>query len=356
MYVVRDRYSQSSAPRRKRKLSVATRPRAQVRADRAFRKSAVPVNLLMLGSNLSRGAEFSTLPMCTAVVLTITKMLIQPALVAFWVFCLARMELGPNVKGKWLVAIVVSLTPTANNIMVQVELGGQDKKAMTALIFTQYLMAPVLLTISLTATSMLMQVPSFLVDKESQGADVVSEDQPQVEESEAVKKLEVVAEKIIEDEKTLRFIAAPILVRENNKETMLPPVKQVQELVSPDLFFISSETTFERVFIFEGQVAEDVAPADALSAMQQRLVSSGLDSVELFLQRCIEPSKLGPWVGGDCEHATDCLAEECAAGDAKGRHAEQRICLVAMAPLWSGLLGALLSAWRSSEWTGCWDI
>ncbi|CAK9032124.1 unnamed protein product [Durusdinium trenchii] len=130
-------------------------------------KSAVPVNLLMLGSNLSRGAEFSTLPMCTAVVLTITKMLIQPALVAFWVFCLARMELGPNVKGKWLVAIVVSLTPTANNIMVQVELGGQDKKAMTALIFTQYLMAPVLLTISLTATSMLMQVPSFLVDKES---------------------------------------------------------------------------------------------------------------------------------------------------------------------------------------------
>lgn len=131
-------------------------------AIRTLGQAAVPVNLLMLGSNLSKGADFSALPVRMAIGLTLTKMLLQPALVAFFVFCVSRLIPGPVQTGKWLVAIVVSLTPTANNIMVQVEVGGQDKAAMTTLIFIQYLMSPILLTVSLTATSALMQVDGFL--------------------------------------------------------------------------------------------------------------------------------------------------------------------------------------------------
>lgn len=125
-------------------------------------EAAVPVNLIMLGSNLSKGADFNAIPLCTAVVLTVTKMLIQPAFVAFWVFVLSRLSTGPASKGRWLVALVVSLTPTANNIMVQVEMGGQDKAAMSTLIFVQYLMSPVMLTISLTASAALMQIDGFI--------------------------------------------------------------------------------------------------------------------------------------------------------------------------------------------------
>ena len=131
-------------------------------AIRTLGLAAVPVNLLMLGSNLSKGANFSALPIGTAVGLTITKMLIQPATVAALVFGASRLIPGSVESGKWLVAIVVSLTPTANNIMVQVEVGGQDKAAMTTLIFIQYLMSPLLLTITLTATSALMQTDGFL--------------------------------------------------------------------------------------------------------------------------------------------------------------------------------------------------
>ena len=99
---------------------------------RKMGESAVPVNLIMLGSNLSKGADFNAIPISTAVVLTLTKMWIQPMLVAVWVFLCSRLT-GPSFRGQWLVALVVALTPTANNIMVQVEVGGQDKAAMSTL-------------------------------------------------------------------------------------------------------------------------------------------------------------------------------------------------------------------------------
>ncbi|CAE7787202.1 unnamed protein product [Symbiodinium microadriaticum] len=123
--------------------------------------AAVPVNLLMLGAGLSKGADFSTLPMTTALVLTVTKMLIQPALVAGFVSLCSHLT-GSTLKGKWLVAMVVSLTPTATNIMVQVELGGQNKAAMSTLIFIQYLLSPLLMTVTLTASATLLQTDGFL--------------------------------------------------------------------------------------------------------------------------------------------------------------------------------------------------
>lgn len=48
-----------------------------------------------------------------------------------------------------LVVMVVTATPTANNIAVMAELGGQNKQLLATCIFTQYIFAPVLLTISI---------------------------------------------------------------------------------------------------------------------------------------------------------------------------------------------------------------
>mmetsp|Transcript_13928 Transcript_13928/g.35438 ORF Transcript_13928/g.35438 Transcript_13928/m.35438 type:complete len:90 (+) Transcript_13928:282-551(+) len=45
----------------------------------------------------------------------------------------------------WLCALIVSCTPTANNLIVMCDVAGQNKNAMGTSIFTQYLVAPLLL-------------------------------------------------------------------------------------------------------------------------------------------------------------------------------------------------------------------
>lgn len=65
--------------------------------------------------------------------LSLAKMLVQPAVIACWVSVASHLE-GPGhqaARGKWLVAMIVSLTPTANNIMVQVEVAGHNEAAMS---------------------------------------------------------------------------------------------------------------------------------------------------------------------------------------------------------------------------------
>jgi len=129
---------------------------------RSMSNAAVPVNLLMLGANLSKGADFGALPLSTSVALATTKMILLPAVVMCLVWLVSRVVGDNGSDGMWLVAIMVSLTPTANNIMVQAEAGGQDTAALSTLIFTQYMLSPVLLTASLTATAFMMQVDGFL--------------------------------------------------------------------------------------------------------------------------------------------------------------------------------------------------
>eukprot|EP00972_Heterocapsa_arctica_P074240 10958168-Heterocapsa_arctica.AAC.2 len=74
------------------------------------------------------------------------KNLGQPALMALMIFVLSRLLKCPDV-GLWLVAMILSCTPTANNIMVMVELSGQNKAGVTTCIFTQYMAAPFVLTL-----------------------------------------------------------------------------------------------------------------------------------------------------------------------------------------------------------------
>eukprot|EP00438_Fugacium_kawagutii_P013528 Skav223264 [mRNA] locus=scaffold1037:241907:249527:- [translate_table: standard] len=84
-----------------------------------------------------------------------------------------------------------------------------------------------------------------------------------------------VAEKVIDDETVLRFIAVPVLVQDEKREAKLPPVSQVRGL-SEGLFSISGETIFERVYILEGQVVDDRPAMEVLAAMQQRVVRAGM--------------------------------------------------------------------------------
>lgn len=57
----------------------------------------------------------------------------------------------------YLAAVAVTATPTANNLLLMVELAGGNKKAMSTSIFSQYLAAPVVLTFSLTISIILLR-------------------------------------------------------------------------------------------------------------------------------------------------------------------------------------------------------
>jgi hypothetical protein len=73
---------------------------------------------------------------------------------------LARREAMRCVRGRqvfYLAAASVASTPTANNIMVMIEVAGGDKTAMATAIFSQYAVAPALLTLTLTLNIALFQ-------------------------------------------------------------------------------------------------------------------------------------------------------------------------------------------------------
>ena len=53
--------------------------------------------------------------------------------------------------------MIVTCTPTANSIVVMSEVSGQNRDAIATCIFTQYLFAPVLLSISVLAFVSLAQ-------------------------------------------------------------------------------------------------------------------------------------------------------------------------------------------------------
>ena len=50
----------------------------------------------------------------------------------------------------YLAVVAVTATPTANNLLLMTELAGGNKAAMSTCIFLQYLVAPLVLTITLT--------------------------------------------------------------------------------------------------------------------------------------------------------------------------------------------------------------
>ena len=77
----------------------------------------------------------------------------RPFLTCFYfIFCLLLFDSTLDIAGSfYLVMMIVFLTPTANNVMVMVELSGSGvKEGMAQVIAWQYLVAPVLLSLSMT--------------------------------------------------------------------------------------------------------------------------------------------------------------------------------------------------------------
>lgn len=127
-------------------------------------QAAVPTNLLVLGATLAAGANFEALPVRVGVAIVLCKMVLLPAFMTLAVYLLIRIVPAPHPQATslWLVALIVTCTPTANNVAVMAQLGGQSKEGMGTAIFLQYLVAPLLVTLSLTAFIVLLMSEAYL--------------------------------------------------------------------------------------------------------------------------------------------------------------------------------------------------
>jgi predicted permease len=135
-------------------------------------QAAVPINMIILGCNLSastlssKGASNAhLLSNQTTAAIVIGKMVLMPLLgiLSCWVLSLWWKMPHEIDEPFWLVCMIVFLTPTANNVMVMVELSGSgSKEGIAQVIGWQYAVAPVLLSLSVTAT---VGMAMFLNDK-----------------------------------------------------------------------------------------------------------------------------------------------------------------------------------------------
>mmetsp|Transcript_9239 Transcript_9239/g.23785 ORF Transcript_9239/g.23785 Transcript_9239/m.23785 type:complete len:421 (+) Transcript_9239:104-1366(+) len=107
--------------------------------------AAVPLNMLILGASLSRGTDWKTLPIGLNLSIAAGKMIAMP-LVGMASAALLRRYLPGRPASFYLVVVMETCTPSANNLMVMAELGDQNKRALATSIFTQYLLSPLLLT------------------------------------------------------------------------------------------------------------------------------------------------------------------------------------------------------------------
>ena len=146
----------------------------------AVGQAAVPINMIILGCNLnaslqslynktvSKGggegnvaattgtATTSTglLPFKTTAGIIVGKMIVMP-LVGILTGALLKTyvwSIPEDIDGAfYLVLMIVFITPTANNVMVMVELsGGKTKEGIAMCIAAQYAIAPVVLSLTMT--------------------------------------------------------------------------------------------------------------------------------------------------------------------------------------------------------------
>jgi len=123
----------------------------------AVGQAAVPINMAILGINLSRASvskSTSTNMMSsrTMAATVVGKMVIMPIIGILLAIALKNYfwHVPDDIDGAfYLVLMIVFITPTANNIMVMVELSGSgSQEGMARLVAWQYAVAPILLSIS----------------------------------------------------------------------------------------------------------------------------------------------------------------------------------------------------------------
>jgi len=130
--------------------------------------AAVPLNLILLGNSLTSGPDWQALPVRCAVAIVVAKMILMPCF-GLATSAVLDMALGDNGLGWirlrdpcdevfYLAAVAVTATPTANNLLLMTELAGGNKKAMSTCIFAQYLVAPLVLTMTLTVSIVVLRL------------------------------------------------------------------------------------------------------------------------------------------------------------------------------------------------------
>jgi predicted permease len=113
-------------------------------------QAAIPNNMILLGSTLSQGVKSipSDFRWGPNLAVAFGKMVVIPVIGIFSVLLLdSILYIKPQIKSSlYFAMLVVTSSPTANNINVMAEIGGINKDTMALCLLTQYVMAPVLLT------------------------------------------------------------------------------------------------------------------------------------------------------------------------------------------------------------------
>lgn len=117
--------------------------------------AAVPLNMIILGNSIAKGVNrkiISARMLRIASSIAVAKMVVMPLFGLGLTLLMQRMRFigEPEAAAFFLVAMMVTATPTANNIMVMAELSGEDTGALSFCILFQYLLAPILLTVWLS--------------------------------------------------------------------------------------------------------------------------------------------------------------------------------------------------------------
>lgn len=123
--------------------------------------AAVPINMCILGINLSLAAaqnnnkslenSHNRISSKTIASIVISKMVVMPLIGIVTALILKNYfwHIPDDIDGPfYLVLMIVTITPTANNVMVMVELGGGSKEGMARIIGWQYAFAPVVLSMT----------------------------------------------------------------------------------------------------------------------------------------------------------------------------------------------------------------
>jgi predicted permease len=124
-------------------------------------QAAVPLNMMILGANLNsayrKGFSTSewTLERNTMIGILVGKMLVAPlvGILLVWFLKTFCWSIPDDIDASfYLVLMIVFLCPTANNVMVMVELSGSSslKEGMAQVIALQYMVAPVILSVTMT--------------------------------------------------------------------------------------------------------------------------------------------------------------------------------------------------------------
>lgn len=119
--------------------------------------AAVPVNMIILGvtlsqSHLSSGPQSALMSSKTMAAIVVGKLIVMPIVgVASALVCKHYIFAIPDDidASFYLVLMIVFITPTANNVMVMVELSGGAKEGIARVIAWQYAVSPLILSLTM---------------------------------------------------------------------------------------------------------------------------------------------------------------------------------------------------------------